>query len=118
MAMAVTLLFPLPSMLLSPLLLLLLLPDAITIAITIALVVHIIIAIPILFAIAFFTPSYCCWLLCVGWMGLDIMDVVITYNVIRKRGKVREKYLSTLTSSSRANNNIIINVCKCMSFFL
>jgi hypothetical protein len=81
-AVAVTLPFSLPSTLLLPLLLLLPLPVAVTVAIAVALVVHVIIAIPIPFTVAFSTPSYYGWLLCVGQTGLDIMDIVITSCIV------------------------------------
>jgi hypothetical protein len=81
-AMDVTLPFPLLSMLLLPLLSPLPLPVTITIGIAVVFVVHIIVAIPILFTVAFSTPSYHGWLLCVGRTGLDIMDVVFASQIV------------------------------------
>ncbi len=55
---------------------------AVTVSIAVAIAVPITIAVPISVAVAISTPSYYSWLLCVGRVGLDIMDVFITSWII------------------------------------
>jgi hypothetical protein len=59
-----------------------LLPVIVTVAIAVAIAVPITVAIPIPVAVAVSIPSYYCWLLCVGWRVLDIIEVFIASLIV------------------------------------